>query len=108
MDRRQRSSKFRLGVLTELRDRGVKDILLACVDGLKGFPQSIEAVFPQAQVQLYRTHSRQLKYVSWKDASRWSATYPVYRAATADQADQELQEFTSKWSKYPAIGRLPP
>lgn len=102
-------SKFWLGVLTELRNRGVKDILLACVDGLKGFPQSIEAVFPQAQVQLCIVHMIRgsLNYVSWKDRKQVvSDLKPVYRAATAEQAEQELTDFTSKWSKYPAIGRL--
>jgi hypothetical protein len=61
-------TKFWLQVLTELRNRGVKDICLACVDGLKGFPQAIESVFPQAQVQLCIVHlvRASLNYVNWK------------------------------------------
>ena len=102
-------AKFWLSVLTELRNRGVKDILLACVDGLKGFPQAIETVYPQAQVQLCIVHlvRASLNYVTWKDRKRAVADLkPVYRAATAEQAAQELAEFTTKWAKYPAIGRL--
>jgi putative transposase len=102
-------AKFWLNVLTELRNRGVKDILLACVDGLKGFPQAIEAAFPQAQVQLCIVHMirASLNYVSWRDRkAAVSDLKPIYRAATAEQAEQELNEFASKWSKYPAIGRL--
>ena len=102
-------AKFWLSVLTELRNRGVKDILLACVDGLKGFPRAIETVYPQAQVQLCIVHlvRASLNYVTWKDRKQAVADLkPVYRAATAEQAAQELTEFTTKWAKYPAIGRL--
>lgn len=102
-------AKFWLNVLTELRNRGVKDILLACVDGLKGFPQAIETVFPQAQVQLCIVHMirASLNYVGWRDRKPAVADLkPIYRAATAEQAEQELNEFAGKWSKYPAIARL--
>jgi len=103
-------AKFWLSILTELRGRGVKDILIACVDGLKGFPQAIESVFPQAQVQLCIVHlvRASLNYVNWKDRKAVVADLkPIYRAATAEQAREELDEFEEKWGKkYPAIGRL--
>jgi len=103
-------AKFWLSVLTELRGRGVKDILIACVDGLKGFPQAIESVFPQAQVQLCIVHlvRASLNYVNWKDRKQAAADLkPIYRAAAAEQARKELDLFVEKWGKkYPAIGRL--
>ena len=102
-------AKFWMNVLTELRSRGVKDIYLVCVDGLKGFPQAIEAIFPQALVQLCIVHMvrASLNYVSWQDRKPVVADLkPIYRAATADEAEQRLTEFESKWSKYPAIARL--
>ena len=103
-------AKFWLSVLTELRGRGVKDILIACVDGLKGFPQAIESVFPQAQVQLCIVHlvRASLNYVNWKDRKQVVADLkPIYRAAAAEQAREELDLFDEKWGKkYPAIGRL--
>jgi putative transposase len=103
-------AKFWLSILTELRGRGVKDILIACVDGLKGFPQAIESVFPQAQVQLCIVHlvRASLNYVNWKDRKQVVADLkPIYRAAAAEQAREELDLFEEKWGKkYPAIGRL--
>ncbi len=102
-------ARFWMGVLTELRNRGVKDILLACVDGLKGFPQAIESLFPQTEVQLCIVHlvRASLNYVTWKDRKKAVIDLkPIYKAATAEQAAQELDEFTRKWAKYPAIGRL--
>ena len=102
-------AKFWLNVLTELRNRGVKDIYLVCVDGLKGFPQAIEAIFPKAQVQLCIVHMvrASLNYVTWKDRkAAVKDLKPVYRAATADEAERELTEFEAKWPKYPAIGKL--
>lgn len=103
-------AKFWLGILTELRGRGVKDILIACVDGLKGFPQAIESVFPQARVQLCIVHLMRasLNYVNWKDGKQVAAALkPVYRAATVEQARQELDGFVERWgSKYQAIGKL--
>lgn len=103
-------AKFWLNVLTELRNRGVKDIYLACVDGLKGFPQAIETVFPQAQVQLCIVHMirASLNYVTWKDRKQVVADLkPVYKAATADEAARQMGEFEEKWkTKYPAISRL--
>jgi putative transposase len=102
-------AKFWLNVLTELRNRGVRDIYLVCVDGLKGFPQAIESIFPKAQLQLCIVHlvRASMNYVTWKDRKAVVADLkPVYRATTADQAEQQLSEFEAKWPKYPAIGRL--
>jgi putative transposase len=102
-------AKFWLNVLTELRNRGVRDIYLVCVDGLKGFPQAIESIFPHAQVQLCIVHlvRASMNYVTWQDRRKVVADLkPVYRAATADEAEQQLREFETKWPKYPAIARL--
>jgi len=103
-------AKFWLNVLTELRNRGVKDIYLACVDGLKGFPQAIESVFPEALVQLCIVHMirASLNYVTWKDRREVVADLkPIYKAATADEAERQLSEFEEKWKKrYSAISRL--
>jgi len=103
-------AKFWLSILTELRHRGVKDIFIACVDGLKGFPQAIESVFPQAQVQLCIVHlvRASLNYVNWKDRKQVAAALkPIYRAANVAQAGQELESFIEVWgAKYQAIGKL--
>ena len=102
-------AKFWLNVLTELRNRGVRDIYLVCVDGLKGFPQAIESIFPKAQVQLCIVHlvRASMNYVTWKDRKLVVADLkPVYKAVTADEAERQLTEFEAKWPKYPAIGRL--
>src|SRR5580765_6197501 len=101
-------AKFWLGVLTELKNRGVREVLIACVDGLKGFPQAIESVFPETRVQLCIVHlvRASLNYVNWKERKQVAADLKlIYRAATEAQAEQELKEFTAKWgSKYQAIG----
>ena len=103
-------AKFWLGVLTEIKNRGVKEILIACVDGLKGFPPAIESVFPQTQVQLCIVHlvRASLNYVNWKERKQVAADLKeIYRAATATQAEMELHSFQAKWgSKYQAIGKL--
>ena len=102
-------AKFWLNVLTELRNRGVRDIYLVCVDGLKGFPQAIESIFPHAQVQLCIVHMvrASLNYVTWQDRKKVVADLkPVYKAATADEAERLFGEFETKWPKYPAIARL--
>lgn len=103
-------AKFWLGVLSELRNRGGKDILIVCVDGLKGFPQAIETVFPEARVQLCIVHMvrASLNYVNWKERKFVAADLKaVYRAATERQAAKELEEFIDKWGgKYQAIGKL--
>jgi len=102
-------AKFWLHVLTELRGRGVRDIYLVCVDGLKGFPQAIESIFPSAQVQLCIVHMvrASLNYVTWQDRKKVVADLkPIYKASTADEAERQLTEFEGKWPKYPAITRL--
>jgi putative transposase len=103
-------AKFWLGVLTELKNRGVKDVLIACIDGLKGFPQAVEAVFPEARVQLCIVHlvRASLNYVSWKERKQVAADLKaIYRAASERQAEQELKEFIAKWGdRYQAIGKL--
>jgi putative transposase len=103
-------AKFWLQVLTDLRNRGVQDIFIACVDGLKGFPQAIESVFPRTQVQLCIVHLTRasLNYVSW-NARKEVATdlKTIYRAATAEQAELALQSFAAKWdTRYPTISAL--
>jgi putative transposase len=103
-------AKFWLGVLTELKNRGVKDVLIVCIDGLKGFPQAIEAVFPEARVQLCIVHMvrASLNYVNWKERKLVAMDLKsVYRAANERQAAKELEEFIAKWGgKYQAIGKL--
>lgn len=102
-------AKFWLNVLTELRNRGVRDVYLVCVDGLKGFPQAIESIFPHAQVQLCIVHMvrASLNYVTWQDRKKVVADLkPIYKAATAEDAEGQLSEFETKWPKYPAIARL--
>ncbi|MDP9169254.1 MAG: IS256 family transposase [Acidobacteriota bacterium] len=102
-------AKFWLSVLTELRNRGVRDVYVVCVDGLKGFPQAIETIFPSAQVQLCIVHMvrASLNYATWQDRRKVVADLkPIYRATTADEAERQLTEFESNWPKYPAIARL--
>jgi putative transposase len=103
-------AKFWLQVLTDLKNRGVKDVFIACVDGLKGFPQAIETVFPQAQVQLCIVHLTRasLNYVNWKERKAVAADLKaIYRADTVEQAEQELQNLSEKWdSRYPTIAPI--
>ncbi len=102
-------AKFWLQVVTELRNRGVQDIFIACVDGLKGFPEAIEAVFPRAAVQLCVVHMVRysLNYVSWKRRPEVAADLKrIYQSATADEAEQRLGEFEAKWDdEYFPIGQ---
>jgi len=102
-------SKFWLGVLTELKNRGVEDILIACVDGLKGFPEAIETVYPKTQVQLCIIHlvRHSLRYVSWKERKQVAADLrTIYGAATAEAAEQALEAFEKKWqTRFPSIAR---
>jgi putative transposase len=103
-------AKFWLSVLTDLKNRGVKDMLIVCVDGLKGFPEAIETVFPAAQVQLCIVHlvRASLRYVNWKERKQVAADLrPIYRAATAIEAEMNLATFIATWGqKYKAIGKL--
>ena len=102
-------AKFWLGILTELQTRGVKDILIACVDGLKGFPDAIGNVFPDTQVQLCIVHMvrNAMKYVVWKDYKALSADLKqIYQSATEDEALLALERFAERWDhKYPHISR---
>jgi len=102
-------AKFWLNVLTELQNRGVKDILIACVDGLKGFPDAIGTVFPDTRIQLCIVHRvrNSLKYVPWKDYKSVTADLKrIYKSATEDEALQELDQFAQRWdAKYPKISR---
>jgi putative transposase len=102
-------AKFWLSVITDIKNRGVKDIFIACVDGLKGFPEAIEAVFPQTQVQLCIVHlvRSSLAYVSYKDRKAVvEELKKVYQATTVEAAEQALEEFEAAWSaRYPMIGR---
>jgi|TARA_B100002003_G_C14095265_1_gene526813 putative transposase len=102
-------AKFWLSVFTELKNRGMNDVLIACVDGLKGLPEAIESVFPEAEVQLCIVHMvrNSLKFVSYKDRKQVASDLKeVYRAVTLDQAETALSDFASKWdSRYPLISK---
>lgn len=102
-------AKFWLGVLTELQNRGVQDILIACVDGLKGFPDAINTVYPQTQIQLCVVHMvrNSLKYVSWKDYRTITADLKlIYKSTTEEQGLQALEQFSQRWDgKYPQISK---
>ncbi len=102
-------SKFWMQIITELKNRGVQDIFIACIDGLKGFSEAIEAVYPETQVQLCVVHlvRHTLGYVSHKDRKEVAADLKlIYQAATLEQADQELSNFGDKWREvYPAVVR---
>ena len=103
-------AKFWLMILNELKNRGVQDIFIACVDGLKGFEEAITSVFEYTQVQLCLVHMvrNSLKYVSWKDRKAVAtALKEIYAAANEAGAKQALTGFRKTWdSKYPTIGPL--
>ena len=103
------SAKFWLAVLTELQNRGLEDIFIACIDGLTGFPEAIETVFPRTQVQLCIVHMvrNSLSYVSYKDRKAVASDLKsIYRAATDAEAEQALTEFAQRWDpKYPMISK---
>ena len=102
-------AKFWLNVLTELKNRGVEDIFIACVDGLTGFPEAIEAVYPKAQVQLCIVHMirNSLRYVGWKARKIVAADLKaIYGAKTIDEAELALTSFSEKWDdQYPSISK---
>lgn len=102
-------AKFWLQVVTELKNRGVQDIFIACVDGLKGFPEAIEAVFPKTAVQLCIVHMVRysLNFVSWKMRKEVAADLrAIYAAATVEEAELQLMAFEEKWGEaYPSIGQ---
>lgn len=103
------SAKFWLAILTELQQRGLKDIFIACCDGLTGFPDAIEAVFPKTQVQLCIVHMvrNSLSYVSYSGRKAVAADLRlIYTSATETEAEQQLVTFAEKWDKqYPIISR---
>lgn len=100
-------AKFWLQVVTELKNRGVQDIFIACVDGLKGFPEAIETVYPKAVVQLCIVHMvrNSLNFVSWKKQREVAADLKlIYTSTTAELAEQRLCEFEAKWdAEYQSI-----
>lgn len=102
-------AKFRLCIITEFKNRGVRDIFIACVDGLKGFPEAIETIYPKTQVQLCLVHLMRfsLAYVSFKDRKSVAADLKaVYRAASAEEAEQYLATFAgNRDAPYPSIAK---
>ncbi len=102
-------AKFWLQVVTELKNRGVQDIFIACVDGLKGFPEAIEAVYPKTAVQLCIVHMvrHSLNYVAWNRRKAVAADLKqIYQSATAEEAEARLTEFEQKWNAaYPPIAQ---
>ena len=102
-------AKFWLSILTELQNRGVKDIFIACVDGLKGFPEAINTAFPNTKVQLCIVHMvrNSLRFVTWKDKKQVAVDLKkIYSSATEEEAARELTTFRDSWdNKYPAIAK---
>ena len=102
-------AKFWLSVLTELQNRGVEQILIACVDGLSGFPDAINTAFPDAKIQLCIIHMvrNSLKYVVWKDYKAVTADLKrIYQSLTEEEAHRELDQFAQTWDeKYPQISK---
>jgi putative transposase len=103
-------AKFWLQIVTELKNRGVQDIFIACVDGLKGFPEAIESIYPRTEVQLCIVHlvRNSLNYVGWKQKKEVAGDLKeIYRAASEDEARMRLDEFGKKWDgKYPSISQI--
>ena len=101
------SAKFWMGVLNELKNRGVHDILIACMDGLTGFPEALRAIYPNTRVQLCIVHMirNSTKFVSWKDLKKvCSDLKAVYSAATEESGRSALEDFGKTWDgKYPMI-----
>jgi transposase-like protein len=102
-------AKFWLSVLTELKNRGIKDVFVACVDGLTGFPDAVATVFPKTQVQLCIVHMvrNSLRFVSWKDRKLIAADLrKIYQSITVDEAEMELDAFAKTWDgQYPSISQ---
>ena len=99
-------AKFWMSVITEIKNRGVQDIFIACVDGLKGFPEAIESIYPQTQVQLCMVHMMRhsLSYVSHKDRKQVAADLKaIYQAATLAEAEHQLVEFERSWAEVYAV-----
>jgi putative transposase len=106
----QEGAKFWMGVLSDLQHRGVQDVLICCVDGLTGFPEAIEAVYPEAWVQTCVVHEvrQSIRYVNYKDRKAVARDLrTVYTAANADQALAALEAFDERWgAQYPMIARM--
>ncbi|WP_420447247.1 IS256 family transposase [Candidatus Palauibacter sp.] len=102
-------AKFWLSVLTELKNRGVEDILIAAIDGLKGFPEAIESVFPKTQVQLCIVHlvRGSLRFVAWKERKAVARDLrAIYRAPSLEAAETALEAFSQRWDeRFPMISR---
>jgi putative transposase len=102
-------AKFWMRVMTELKNRGVADILIAVVDGLKGFPEAITSIYPEAQIQTCIVHMvrHSLKFVPWKERKEVADDLKaIYRAETVEAAQDRLADFKDKWGdKYPTIGQ---
>ena len=103
-------AKFWLAVLTELKNRGLQDILVACIDGLSGFPDAIATMYPKAKIQLCIVHMMRnsLNYVAWKDRKSVAADLKrIYGSNTVDEAELELEAFCERWdAKFPSIGAM--
>lgn len=102
-------AKFWLTVVTELKNRGIEDVLIVCCDGLKGFPEAIEAVFPRSTVQTCIVHliRSSTRFVAWKDRRRLiHGLKEVYRAETEEAARLALNDFEKNWSdRYPMVAQ---
>ncbi len=102
-------AKFWLSVMTELKNRGLQDIFIACTDGLKGFPEAIEAIYPKTQIQLCIVHQvrHSLRYVSWKQRKAVAADLRrIYAAATLVEAEDALEAFAERWDgEHPTISQ---
>ena len=108
-DSKNEGAKFWLAVLTELKNRGLEDILIVCMDGLKGFPEAIEAVYPEALTQTCIVHQirNSLAFVGYQERKEVAAdVQPIYTAATREEAVFALEEFAAKWdARYPLIAK---
>jgi len=102
-------AKFWLGVLTDLKNRGLENTFIVCVDGLSGFPEAIETVYPKAQVQSCIVHKvrSSLKYVSWKDRKKVASDLrKIYAADTIEAAELALEDFANQWDEdFPSISQ---
>ena len=103
-------AKFWLSCLTDLKNRGLDDIFVACIDGLSGFPEAIHAAYPQTRVQLCIVHlvRAALRYVSSEDSKRVIVDLKaIYQSATVEEAEQALEDFSQAWdAKYPTIAKV--
>jgi putative transposase len=106
---RTEGAKFWLNILTELKNRGIKDIFIASVDGLKGFPEAIESVYPETQVQLCIVHMvrNSLKFVSWQQRSKMAADLKaIYGSTTEEEGRRQLDIFAEKWDDtHPTVSK---